>query len=229
MSVNRTCAGRSFGTSATETAREIAGGRCVVQEANHRCETLPLSCIDARLPGRLIDRLMHLFVYTGNPVPTDSRQTPRPMARPPARRSQVALNIVTLGLLLCLGAAFLASCSGTQKKKDDAVETDGDEDADEQTELEKLLAVGDPEVGNELFLLKCAPCHGTIDRPAGRSAPWLFDAAWTKKAWREQARATIVDGRDEMPAFGNRIPSRQIDDLLTYFVAESRRERETER
>ena len=74
-------------------------------------------------------------------------------------------------------------------------------------------AEGDPEAGRELFASNCAACHGPAGRGMG-DAPSLVGV--TERLGPEPAARTIRDGRDRMPAFGDRLQEAQISDVLAH-------------
>jgi mono/diheme cytochrome c family protein len=74
-------------------------------------------------------------------------------------------------------------------------------------------AGGDAETGRELFATHCAACHGPDGRGSGNVPPLV---GVTERLGPEVAARTIRDGRDRMPAFGDRLDEAQISDLLAH-------------
>jgi mono/diheme cytochrome c family protein len=75
--------------------------------------------------------------------------------------------------------------------------------------------------GHELFQTRCAACH--YDRQSGNlhgpSLLGLFKKPALPSgaaATDERVSATIVRGRNNMPALGNVLTSQDVDDLLAY-------------
>lgn len=70
--------------------------------------------------------------------------------------------------------------------------------------------------GRRLFQwYNCVGCHGT--HGGGGMAPSLRDAAWTFGAEDASVFASIMEGRPHgMPAWGTKIPSDQIWQIVTY-------------
>ena len=72
------------------------------------------------------------------------------------------------------------------------------------------------QTGRTLFVAyNCSGCHG--GRGGGGMGPSLRDAYWTYGDSDAQLFGTIVEGRSAgMPAWGGRIPTEQIWQLITY-------------
>jgi len=71
------------------------------------------------------------------------------------------------------------------------------------------------------FEERCARCHGADGR--GRTelgemlgAPDFTDAGWQKGATDGRMRASVSDGRGEMPAFSRKLSRREINALVAY-------------
>ena len=69
--------------------------------------------------------------------------------------------------------------------------------------------------GQRLYVaFNCIGCHS---RGGGGSGPALMDDKWIYGAEPEQIYSTIVEGRPNgMPAFGGRVPSQQVWQLVAY-------------
>lgn len=75
--------------------------------------------------------------------------------------------------------------------------------------------------GYEIFQANCSACH-YANREKSLRGPGL-QALFKKKylpsgapANDDRVRETIIHGRDMMPAFGDRLDDRQINDLMAY-------------
>lgn len=85
----------------------------------------------------------------------------------------------------------------------------------------------------ELFADRCARCHGRDGRGATKlgemvKAPDFTDADWWKGGVTDaRLRASIADGKGEMPAFGRKLSRSEISSLAAYVrgFAPERRER----
>lgn len=77
------------------------------------------------------------------------------------------------------------------------------------------------ERAREVFEQRCARCHGRDGRGSTRlgkmlGAPDFTDAEWWRAVSDERARASITDGRGEMPAFGNKLTRPEVKSLAAY-------------
>jgi len=81
------------------------------------------------------------------------------------------------------------------------------------TYQDNAWAIGE---GQRLYTqMNCAGCHSPGG--GGGIGPALTDDKWIYGAEPEQIYSTIVEGRpDGMPAFGGRIPSQQVWQLVSY-------------
>ena len=105
-------------------------------------------------------------------------------------------------LLLCVGAP---ACGG--------------EPTDKRTDAILALS-GDPANGKVLYDANCVRCHGEtglgVDDPAGN----LIGADLTKAAGETEEESEfiqyIIEGKEEMPAFGDEFDDQEIADLLAW-------------
>ena len=81
----------------------------------------------------------------------------------------------------------------------------------------------------ELFDARCARCHGRDGRGETRlgamlGVPNFTDGEWWQQqgASDERLRASITNGRGEMPAFGKRLTKHEISALAVYVRAFSK-------
>jgi mono/diheme cytochrome c family protein len=108
-------------------------------------------------------------------------------------------GVAVFGLGLSVGVALLAGCSWL-----------GDRFADDQTR------------GRALFLLHCADCHQGAHPDLHKQPPkleGLFQSPTLPSgapATDAQVRATIIEGRNTMPAFDHRLSEKDVSDLVRY-------------
>ncbi|MCB1775071.1 MAG: cytochrome-c oxidase, cbb3-type subunit III [Gammaproteobacteria bacterium] len=110
----------------------------------------------------------------------------------------------------------------------------GSETLKQQAYLEKVAAASYDEIVNDadmmaftrslgkvLFADNCAACHGVGGMPAQIGQfPNLIDDAWLWGGEFEQIQQTIVGGRNGfMPAFGEVLDDRQVDQLAHYVLS----------
>lgn len=74
---------------------------------------------------------------------------------------------------------------------------------------------GDAEAGSEVFAANCAGCHG-VDGTGGNGGPDLTQRPGAKNL--ENVRATVSNGRGGMPAFGDQLSEKQINDVTAHVV-----------
>ncbi len=75
--------------------------------------------------------------------------------------------------------------------------------------------------GHEVFQLRCAVCHSAnTEKPLhGPGLQAMFKKPYLPSgapANDERVTATILHGRNMMPAFGDELDDRQLQDLLAY-------------
>ena len=106
--------------------------------------------------------------------------------------------------------------------------TSGAQDAGKSGDDAKLKQI------EELFADRCARCHGRDGRGATKlgetvKAPDFTDADWWEGGVTgARLRASIADGRGEMPAFGRKLSRSEISALASYvrgFAPERREKR----
>lgn len=74
----------------------------------------------------------------------------------------------------------------------------------------------------ELFVQRCARCHGRDGRGATKlgelvAAPDFTDAEWWERGVGDaRLRAAIAEGKGEMPAFGKKLTRPEITALVAY-------------
>ena len=99
------------------------------------------------------------------------------------------------------------------------VEFAGSQDPEWVRQNTILAAQGDVAAGEEIFRnttaeRACADCHG--DNGEGGQGP-AFEAVFAQKtAW--QALNTVINGRGNMPAWGEELTDQQLTDLFTYLT-----------
>jgi len=105
-------------------------------------------------------------------------------------------NIAILALVVC---AALPGCSWFQKQ-----------------------LTSDEAQGQALFALHCADCHEGAHPDLHKQPPKLEGLFRLKMlpsgapATDAQVRKTIIEGRGTMPAFDQRLSSKDVDDLIKY-------------
>ena len=75
--------------------------------------------------------------------------------------------------------------------------------------------------GRELFISNCARCHGADGLGKTRlgesmAAPDMTDRRWQSRRGDSRMRKAIINGRDEMPAFGGKLSKKEIAALVAY-------------
>jgi mono/diheme cytochrome c family protein len=71
-----------------------------------------------------------------------------------------------------------------------------------------------------IYQNQCATCHGKNGHPTLkgklRGAPNFTQARWQEKVSDDHIFNTISNGRDRMPAFGNKLSQAEIESLVHY-------------
>jgi len=87
-------------------------------------------------------------------------------------------------------------------------------------ESSTAVAAADARV-KEVFEQRCARCHGRDGRGSttmGRmlEAPDFTDAEWWRGVTDERARASVVEGKGQMPAFRGKLTRPEVRSLVAY-------------
>jgi len=88
--------------------------------------------------------------------------------------------------------------------------------------LSQTQLVGDEAQGRALFVLHCADCHEGAHPDLHKQPPKLEGLFQSKTlpsgapATDAQVRKTIIEGRNTMPAFDQRLSEKDVDELVRY-------------
>jgi len=72
--------------------------------------------------------------------------------------------------------------------------------------------------GRELFLKKCAMCHGEngVAKPVAKGSSNFNDPAWQKATTDEAMAKVTLEGRNKMPKFEGKLTSEQIQAIVEH-------------
>lgn len=150
----------------------------------------------------------------------------------PGRRSGIwSLNFGVWSLLFGVVALSLGGCERETRTYREIPAAASRPDSVKLTDLEPGAPAGDPRLlspyqenaygiaeGKRLFIMyNCNGCHA---HGGGGIGPPLMDALWIYGSAPDQIYSTIAQGRPNgMPAFGSKVPSQQIWQLVSYVQA----------